>query len=662
MAEEISTLIFKVQTEDLKKGSDALDKVGGSAKKAASSLDTYEKQTISSERATRQLSQRISNVSNQIQDFAVQTASGTSAVTAMGQQLPQLLGAFGTAGVVAGTVVALSAAIGGPLVKSLFDSTAALKEFEKAAQSTNSVLAQIEPGIQRITAEFINLQRETRLGAAATIKSEIEKTNEEMRLGAAAAKEVVDRITELKRITNEPVSPGLMGRLNIGSFFATPEAEKQEKEAQKAIEQFKKIGESASKSNVNAIDLADTIDKIYSKLESPTPAFTKIRDDARDLAEKLRVAKQRMDDLQAINAPVTNAGGSFFERRMAKDQPDLVKDPSREMRKQEQASRDMLELQKEIDREIDERETKLASIDPFKYFNEEQEARIKADQDENDYLERQLEKYRKHSGTLLEQQRKYYDDLRKLADRANQKNIISDEELSEVKSQIKADEEAKERARLNRELAVKQNAKDQMYASELNFGNAIAELIGRNHEQNSAAAKVAFAIERSMAVARQIISANTAAAGIRASAAMMGMPLAAVETEANMVRTMGYAEAAITAGMAIGELAARKDGGQMLPGKSYLVGEQGPEILNLGSQSGFIRPNGELMGDSKPVSVTTNVQIVGGSADTKVTKTRRQIDDRRFVEDIVVDILGNQSHRGRAALHSTSNVQPRGRV
>jgi chromosome segregation ATPase len=45
----------------------------------------------------------------QIQDFAVQVGSGTSALTAFAQQAPQLLGAFGPAGAIAGAFVAIGA-------------------------------------------------------------------------------------------------------------------------------------------------------------------------------------------------------------------------------------------------------------------------------------------------------------------------------------------------------------------------------------------------------------------------------------------------------------------------------------------------------------------------------------------------------------------------
>jgi hypothetical protein len=51
------------------------------------------------------------NVGYQVQDFAVQVAGGTSAMRAFGQQAPQMLGAFGPAGAVAGAVVSVGALI-----------------------------------------------------------------------------------------------------------------------------------------------------------------------------------------------------------------------------------------------------------------------------------------------------------------------------------------------------------------------------------------------------------------------------------------------------------------------------------------------------------------------------------------------------------------------
>lgn len=56
---------------------------------------------------------KVQQASYQIQDFAVQVASGTSATRAFAQQAPQLLSGFGTVGVILGTVAAIAVPLAG---------------------------------------------------------------------------------------------------------------------------------------------------------------------------------------------------------------------------------------------------------------------------------------------------------------------------------------------------------------------------------------------------------------------------------------------------------------------------------------------------------------------------------------------------------------------
>jgi len=75
-------------------------------------------------RSSGSLKGQIQNTSFQIQDFAVQVASGTSASTALAQQLPQLLGGLGALGAVIGAVVA----VGVPLAAAFLGAGDAAKE------------------------------------------------------------------------------------------------------------------------------------------------------------------------------------------------------------------------------------------------------------------------------------------------------------------------------------------------------------------------------------------------------------------------------------------------------------------------------------------------------------------------------------------------------
>ncbi|WP_159993715.1 hypothetical protein [Roseomonas sp. 18066] len=85
----------------------------------------------------------------QAQDFAVQVQGGTSALTAMSQQLPQFLGIFGTGGAIAGAAVAAGALaikfldIGGNADIARERGQSALDAMTSSAQETAKVLSSI---------------------------------------------------------------------------------------------------------------------------------------------------------------------------------------------------------------------------------------------------------------------------------------------------------------------------------------------------------------------------------------------------------------------------------------------------------------------------------------------------------------------------------------
>lgn len=75
----------------------------------------------------------VGNVGNQLQDIAVQAQSGTSAVTILAQQGPQLLSGFGPQGAIAGAVLALGALILSSMIKSTDAAKKAASEAWEAA-------------------------------------------------------------------------------------------------------------------------------------------------------------------------------------------------------------------------------------------------------------------------------------------------------------------------------------------------------------------------------------------------------------------------------------------------------------------------------------------------------------------------------------------------
>jgi len=118
--------------DTLQATSETVQKSGNAAREAAGGFEL----------ATRQKSQMgdvARNAGYQIQDFAVQVGSGTSATQALTQQLPQLLSAFGAVGVVLGTVAAVTI----PLLSAGFTAlVGTMKSVEDAAKDVASAAAE----------------------------------------------------------------------------------------------------------------------------------------------------------------------------------------------------------------------------------------------------------------------------------------------------------------------------------------------------------------------------------------------------------------------------------------------------------------------------------------------------------------------------------------
>ena len=115
----------------------------------------------------------------QIQDFAVQVAAGTSAVTAFAQQAPQFLGIFGTAGAIAGAVVAVGAVafqfLG--LSSNAKAAAEATSYFDSVTQSTLPSIQAQGNEIDTIASRYSALAKQ--IGTAASIAARADIANRE---------------------------------------------------------------------------------------------------------------------------------------------------------------------------------------------------------------------------------------------------------------------------------------------------------------------------------------------------------------------------------------------------------------------------------------------------------------------------------------------------
>lgn len=132
---------FEADTKGLKQADTALDDMARAADKTEDAVEDLNDELVRSTKITPKVTAvtkkavaetkksakafklqkgAMQQAGYQVQDFSVQMAGGTSFLTAFGQQASQLAGVLGPGGAVIGAVIAVSAAIGGVLVKTLF--------------------------------------------------------------------------------------------------------------------------------------------------------------------------------------------------------------------------------------------------------------------------------------------------------------------------------------------------------------------------------------------------------------------------------------------------------------------------------------------------------------------------------------------------------------
>ncbi len=153
------------------------------ATRAGAAAGTAHRQAMSASRAS------LINVGYQVQDVAVQMASGTSASRALSQQLPQLLSGFGLLGVVLGTASAVLI----PLAGHLFGTGEAGEEAADATDRLADATDRLR-GLKDLRGD-LDAIREQYGGVTAQVLALIEAQKElERRSAARAARQAVEGI------------------------------------------------------------------------------------------------------------------------------------------------------------------------------------------------------------------------------------------------------------------------------------------------------------------------------------------------------------------------------------------------------------------------------------------------------------------------------------
>ena len=130
-------------------------------------------------------------VGYQVQDFAVQVQSGTSAMVALGQQGSQLLGIFGPYGAIAGMILAIGTGLAGAFMaadKAAKDAADSAENFENKLASAKSEVTSMNEALELMASGFENAFEKT-------LSDRVDDAREKLEEAEEAAQKFRDLVT-----------------------------------------------------------------------------------------------------------------------------------------------------------------------------------------------------------------------------------------------------------------------------------------------------------------------------------------------------------------------------------------------------------------------------------------------------------------------------------
>ncbi|WP_424135128.1 hypothetical protein [Roseomonas chloroacetimidivorans] len=253
------------------------------------------------------LGPQIQNASFQLADFSVQVASGGSYVTALAQQLPQLLGAFGVFGALSGAAVAV-----GSMAYNLLGAADASKQFQGALEGQQAAYSAAEAAAKQrrsglddeaqkiidLTAYYNSLTEVQRRGELVVLnqqRSRLEQTGRTQSLGIGTT--VRDRV-------NNPtygIAPGdMIGDAGISALGAVPATVEQ------AAAALAQLDDASNRTREGIRSVIAQMDEAARGGGSFSSAIASARDEVIRLAPEL---EKNGDAIRQVNQQIEAAGG-----------------------------------------------------------------------------------------------------------------------------------------------------------------------------------------------------------------------------------------------------------------------------------------------------------------------------------------------------------------
>ena len=278
---------------------------------------------------------------------------------------------------------------------------------------------------------------------------------------------------------------------------------------------------------------------------------------------------------------------------------------------------------------------------------EAEKANKQLEDEEGKRLAALLESRRKEAAAVVEQTRKQFQDEQTLADEQliERLKAIDDaglltaeknqaiEEAKALHVQKLADIDAKQTANEKSEAMKRIQVQRMQLAAYTQLGGALSEAVAAAGAENTAIGKALFLANQALAVANIIVSTNANAAAA---------PGGVIGPIGSAIQTAGYATAAVTAGIAVGQtFSGRQTGGPTEAGTPYRVGESGPELFTsggrqflIGGEKGNVTPNNQLGGGMSAPQVNV---VVNNNTASNVSVSQEQDGNNVTIQMLVAD-------------------------
>ena len=598
---------------DMKSGETAFNTINNQAKKTEGQLKKFDTQVNKTAQSVKRgLTSNLGQAGIQVQQFFGQLQGGQSIMVAVAQQSADLGIVLGAP--LIGVFVSLAAVLAGTLAPAVFGTVSNIEKLEKAIENTKAIMTLGKNGIIEYTAEMKRLENASENLAKIKIALAITQNTQALK---DSRKEFIALRSDLfnfqedsseaaKRLTGMTDKTGdvldLASALQAFSNSVTDEDKlKQLERAEKTLLSMRNdAGEFPSK------DLAEFAQEFFTLADATRQAIT-----------NNQALKKSNEDL---DTSASATGESFNKLRIGlKEQTIALRDGERAAFKysllmsgeysasQIEAALKIYDTNKALEEQKKDAEETAKSLQRVSdqldsFFDKESQQSTSKDLRQTATITRQVQNV---GLTPEEEIQAQFEREQEILQMALERKIITKEEFASREIQIEAEKNARLKA-LREQEAKNSESFLATYGSAL---NSINSLFGTYVNSMDKDTKKSFEKWKKYATAQALISTLLAVGNALASPAPWPIPLI-------MAGVAGAAGAMNVAQIKSQTYdGAREFGGPVTAGKSYLVGERGPEVFTPNSAGG-ITSNKDMMSGQPTVNIYNVPDSMGAPAVT----------------------------------------------